>query len=391
MKSLLSLSKPLALATTILTFASCNSENSESEKPVELVLELSDSIQVDFLGEMRLQDYDPGSDQYLLVSDQSQTYLEVDTKGKIIHEVELSPDGLDAVSTALGYSYVDGKVIVLSAEKGYLKFEAGKKVDEVLIPYPFSAFMFYPKLDFFEMGNKVMYPYLSPASKVVDFESGEYYQRMYREPIMQVLDVITKDTLGTLYLPESSPLRDRKVHGFPIPIVSKKGDNWLLGMWLEPRFYVYAQEGDQFSYQKTVELEVPDWVGYNPVEPSAAGTFFDQMQKIRTASFEDLLVLDEYVLAIYRKGISEQRLATIDQQSPEGRIEIQRMNPYYVAVFDKEYNLIQADLTLPDGVHGPTVVNKNGELVTSKKPSLSKVEDDGLLLYKMKLVKKENL
>lgn len=389
MKNFLSKSIFFALATCIIALNSCNSEKPETEKPIELALVVSDSIQIDFLGEMRLLDYDSVGDQYLLVSDQSQKYLEVDAQGKIIHEVELSPDGLDAVSTALGYSYMDGKVVVLSAEKGYMKFESGKKTDEVEIPYPFSAFMFYPKLDFFEMENKVMYPYLWPDSKVIDFESGDFYQSMYREPIMQVLDVTTKDTLGTMYLPESSPLRDGKVHGFPIPVVSKKGDNWLLGMWLEPRFYVYGQDGDQFTYQKTVELEVPDWVGYKPVESAAAGTFFDQMQIVRAATFEDLLVMDNYVLAIYRKGISEQRLATIDQQSPEGRIEIQRMNPYYVAVFDKNYDLIQADLSLPAGVHGPTVVNKNNELVTSKNPSLSSMEEDGLILYKMKLVEKK--
>lgn len=378
----------LAMGAAILALSSCNSEKTEAEKPLELVLAISDSLQIDYLGEMRLQDYDPGSDQYLLVSDQSQKYLEVDGQGKIVHDVELSVDGLDAVPTALGYSYVKGKVIVLSAGKGYLKFEAGKKVDEVAIPYPFSAFMFYPKLDFFEMGNQVMYPYLSPASKAVDFENGDYYQRMYREPIMQVLDVGTKDTLGTMYLPESSPLRDGKIHGFPIPVVTQKGNEWLLGMWLEPRFYVYRQEGDQITYQKTVELNVPDWVGYKPVESAAAGTFFDQMQKVRAATLEDLLVMDDYVLVIYRKGISEQKLATLDQQSAEGRMEIERLNPYYVAFFDKNYNLIQADLTLPSGVHGPTVVNKNGELVTSKNPSLSAKEEDGLILYKMKLVEK---
>lgn len=382
-------SKFFALGTAILALGSCSSEKIESEKPVELVLEVSDSLQIDFLGEMRLQDYDPASDQYLLVSDQFQKYLEVDGQGKIVHEVELSPDGLDAVSAALGYSYLDGKVIVLTPDKGYLKFESGKKVDQVEIPYSFSAFMFFPKLDFFELGNKVMYPNLWPDSKVIDFESGDFYQSMYQEPIMQVLDLSTKDTLGTMYLPETSPLKDGKVHGFPIPVVSLKGNDWLLGMWLEPRFYIYRQEGDQITYQKTVELDVPDWVGYKPVESAAAGTFFDEVRKIRAATLEDLLVMDEYVLAIYRKGISEQKLAKIDQQTPEGRVEVQRMNPYYVAVFDNNYNLIQADLTLPGGVNGPTVVNKNGELVTSKNPSLSKVEEDGLILYKMELVEKK--
>jgi hypothetical protein len=381
--------KCFALGAAILTLSSCSSEKLKSENPTELVLEISDSLQIDYLGEMRLQDYDRASDQYLLVSDQSQKYLEVDGQGKIVHEVTLSTDGIDAVSAALGYAYVDGKVVVLTPEKGYMKFESGNKMDEVKVPYPFSAFMFYPKLNFIEMGDKVMYPYLWPDSKEIDFESGELYQSMYQEPIMQVLNMATKDTLGTMYLPETSPLKDGKVHGFPIPIVSKKGKELLLGMWLEPRFYVYGQEGDKITYQKTVELDVPNWVGYKAVESSLAGTFFDEVQKIYAATLEELLIMDEYVLAIYRKGISEEKLATIDRKTPEGRIEIQRMNPYYVAVFDKNYKLIQADLTLPAGVHGPTVVNKNGELVTSKNPSLSPVEEDGIILYKMKLVGKE--
>lgn len=309
----------------------------------------------------------------------------MDGQGKIVHEVSLSTDGIDAVSTALGYSYVDGKVVVLSVEKGYMKFESGKKVDEVEIPYSFSAFMFYPKLDFFELGDKVMYPYLWPDNKVIDFESGDFYKSIYQEPLMQLLDVSTKDPLGTMYLPETSPLRDGN-HGFPIPIVSQKGNEWLLGMWLEPRFYVYGQEGGKITYQKTIELEVPDWVGYKAVESAAAGIFFEEVQKIRAATLEDLLVMDEYVLAIYRKGISEEKLARINQRTPEGRIEIQRMNPYYMAVFDKDYRLIQADLALPADIHGSTVMNKNRELVTSKNPSLSQVEEDGLILYKMRLV-----
>jgi hypothetical protein len=260
------ISKFFCVVGAILALSSCSSEKTKSEKPPELVLAVSDSLQIDYLGEMRLQDYDPGNDQYLLVSDQSQKYLEVDGQGKIVHDVTLSTDGIDAVSTALGYSYVDGKVIVLTSDKGYMKFESGKKVDEVKVPYPFSAFMFYPKLNYIEMGDKVMYPYLWPDSKEIDFESGDFYQSMYQEPIMQVLDMATKDTLGTMYLPETSPLKDGKVHGFPIPIVSKKGKELLLGMWLEPRFYVYGQEGDKITYQKTVELDAPNWVGYKAVE-----------------------------------------------------------------------------------------------------------------------------
>ncbi len=174
---------------------------------------------------MRWQDYDQASNQNPLVSDQSQRHLEVDGQGKIVCELELSPDELDAATTALGYSYVDGQVIVLSAEKGYLKFEVGKKVGEVLNPYAFSTFMYYAKLDLFELGEKLIYPYLWPNRRMIDFESRDYCQHMYRDPIMQVLDLSTKDTLGTIYLPETSPLKDGKVQGFPIQIVWRNGNN----------------------------------------------------------------------------------------------------------------------------------------------------------------------
>lgn len=109
---------------------------------------------------------------------------------------------------------------------------------------------------------------------------------------MQILDLNNKDTLGTMYFPETS-LKDGKVHGFPIPLVSRAVDQWLLSMWWEPRFNVYKQEGEKLIYQKTVELDVPNWVGYSPVDPAQTGTFFDQMQKVRTASLEDILIMDE--------------------------------------------------------------------------------------------------
>ncbi len=72
-------------------------------------------------------------------------------------------------------------------------------------------------------------------------------------------------------------------------------------MWLGPRFYVYNQKRDQISYQKHVELEVPKRVGYTPVESSVVGTYFDEVQKFRAACLEEL-VMDKYILAIYRKG-----------------------------------------------------------------------------------------
>jgi hypothetical protein len=368
---------------------SCGPKSPESSKAVSLALEVTDSIQVDYLGEMRLQDYDPGSDQYLLVSDLFQNYLEVGADGKVIQDKTLAEDGLDNISTAMGLSYLDGKVIVLTPDQGYVKFEDGNRMDNVKVPYPYSTFVFYPKLGFHEIDGKAIYPNLWPESMQMGFDNPEFYLQLYRRPIMQIQDLTSKDTLGIMSLPPSSPLSDGRIHGIPIPIVTQRGKDWLLGMWLEPRFYVYREEAGKFEYLKTAEFDVPNWAGYSPVEPAQAGTFFDQMQTFTAATVEDLLVMGDYVLAVYRKGVSPERYAAFDRKKEEDRIEIHKINPYYVAVFSKDYELIQADLKLPAGVHGPTVVNNNGELMASKNPSLSEVEDEGLILYKMKLVEKE--
>lgn len=44
--------RSFSLFTAILALGGCRSEKVESEKPIELVLEVSDSLQIDFLGEM---------------------------------------------------------------------------------------------------------------------------------------------------------------------------------------------------------------------------------------------------------------------------------------------------------------------------------------------------
>ena len=376
---------PTVFATYLLF--SCQSNSDKAVTDFRFRLDLVDSIQVEFLGEMRLQDYDPNLDQYLLVSDVSQHYLEVGSQGDIIHNVPLSTDGVDAVSYPLGYSYVNGKVVLLNEGKGFLHFDKGKKEKEVSVPYSFSSFIYYPKLNYFDLGEKALFPFLWPSDLEMSFDNGDFYLKTYSMPLMLSMDLMTTDTLGMMYLPETSPIKDGKIHGVPVPVVSREGNEWLLSMWIEPRFYVYEQREGKLAYQRTVELKVPDWVGYKALEPSQAGLFFEEIQKLRTGSLVDLLYMEDYVLAIYQKGIPEEKFGVIDRRSPEGIAQLGRMNPFWVAVFDKEFNLLQTDLPLPKGVHAPSVVNKNGELVTTKNPSLSEVEDEGPILYRMKLVK----
>lgn len=79
-------------------------------------------------------------------------------------------------------------------------------------------------------------------------------------------------------------------------------------------------------------------------------------------------------------------MSTFNQQDPNAAFERMKKNPHYAAVFDKDFNQLAVDLPFPKSSHYPMVVNNQGELVVSKNGNLSETEDDGVVLYKLKLM-----
>ncbi|MEP2296925.1 hypothetical protein, partial [Algoriphagus sp.] len=286
---------------------SCGEKTEKTSASKSFSLEIIDSVQIDYLGEMMLMDYDPKADKYLLATDSYYEYLEVNTKGEFLNHNKFSEEGIDPIGQALGLGYFKGDVTVFNPPKGYFRFQDSTKVGEITIPYPHQIFMMYPKLGVFESGNKIYYPKPWPESLAVNFEEGEFYQALYRLPIIEAQDKITGDTLGALSLPETSHLLGDQVHGFPIPVYTLDKDKLLLSMWFEPRFYVYNKVGDQFVYEKTVDITIPDWVDYTPVPLNKAEQFFTENQKKRIGNLTNILVSGDYYIAIYNRGLDEQQ------------------------------------------------------------------------------------
>jgi hypothetical protein len=61
------------------------------------------------------------------------------------------------------------------------------------------------------------------------------------------------------------------------------------------------------------------------------------------------------------------------------------MDPNYAAIFDKDFNQLATNVPFPIASNFPNVINKDGELIVSKVAGLSETEDDGIILYKLKL------
>lgn len=374
----------LTLAFIAFGVLSCGEKTESGNAPESFSLEIVDSIQIDYLGELMLLDYDTQADKYLLATDTYYEYLEVGADGEILNHNKFNQDGVDAVDQAMGLGYFNGDVTVFNPPKGYYRFQDSVKVGEVTIPYPHQIFMMYPKLGMFESGDKIYYPKPWPETLAVNFEEGEFYQALYKLPIIESQDKTTGDTLGALSLPASSPLIGDQVHGFPIPVYSLDEDRLLLSMWFEPKFYVFNKVGDSFVYEKTVEIDIPDWVPYTPVPLDKAEQFFVENGKKRIGNLTNILITKGYYVAVYNKGLSEEEMKALGPPTREG-LEVRKKNPSYAALFDKDFNQLAANVPFPIVGNYPNVVNKDGELVVSKVAGLSETEDDGVILYRLKV------
>lgn len=377
-------SSQLAISTLAIGFFACGQSSESSKEQKRFSLEITDSVQVDYLGEMMLLDYDPKTDKYLLANDSYYEYMEVDAEGEILNHNKFKSDGPDAVETALGLGYVDEKVTVLTQTSGYYQFLDSSKVAEISIPYNYQIFMFYPKLGVFRDKDRTYFPSLWPETFAVNMEEGDFYKKLYRLPILSSLDEANQDTVGVVRLPDNSKLLDGQVHGFPIPVYTKTNDHLLLSMWLEPRFYIYKQSGDKFDYERTVEMDIPGWVHYDPVPADKAEQFFEGFSKKLSGNLTNFFTVGDYYVAVYNKGISEAQITALGRPN-DGGLQRRKMNPNFAAVFDKDFNQLAANVPFPISSNYPMVVNNDGELVVSKVAGLSDVEDDGILLYKLKL------
>ncbi|WP_026957060.1 hypothetical protein [Algoriphagus vanfongensis] len=371
-----------------LVLISCQEKETENGEVQNFSIVLKDSIVVDFLGDYELKDYEPGSDRYLLRDyREGSSYLEVDGKGTLVHQDQFTSDGVDAVGYVLGMGYFQGAVTVLSETKGYLKFKDSKKVGEIPFHHPFIPYLNYPKLGVFEYGDYVYYPNLISESILDKRKDGSsFFEAVYHMPVLQGQNLATGDTLSAMKIPDESELLDGKVHGMVFPVYSVSDTHVVFSPWIGNRLYVYRKDAGRLVYETRIVLEDPDFVHYEPLDTEDPGEFFIRNQKHSPGVIEDVLILEDYYLAVYKKGIEEIRMPQREEgKEREFFMQIEQMNPYFAAVFDREFKQLASGIPFPENIRVPRVVNASNEIVVSKNPNLSETEDDGIVLYKLTL------
>jgi hypothetical protein len=131
----------LSLFLSFWAFAGCSqSENQELSELAEVPLELLDSLVVDVLDPLELDDYHEGKGLYLMRGKSRAVYL-VDSNGKVLHKPDIIGNGPDQVGgLAMGCQFLgDDRVICMSANSKFHVYDLdfNEKVRE--IPSPLVA------------------------------------------------------------------------------------------------------------------------------------------------------------------------------------------------------------------------------------------------------------
>ncbi|ERM84981.1 hypothetical protein P872_23265 [Rhodonellum psychrophilum GCM71 = DSM 17998] len=119
---------PIILIFSTLIFSHCSSgdEGVIDDPLVSLELELVDSLMVDELVPLRLQDYSKEVGLFILFDSKSKNPIFVDEKGEIIHRFNLSKEGPNGTGAngAFGYKFIDKeRFVAQGAFSGYFIYD----------------------------------------------------------------------------------------------------------------------------------------------------------------------------------------------------------------------------------------------------------------------------
>jgi hypothetical protein len=198
------------------------------------------------------------------------------------------------------------------------------------------------------------------------------------------MDPITKEVALKMELPETSIYKDGDFHFLFHPKIIKKEKLWYLFLMAEMKFYVYEEQDEELVFKESVSLNVKDQIPYPQVSLQNSGEFFSKLEMVVPSMIEQLYVLEDKIILIYKKGASENTVKNYDRENQAEWMDFLESLPKYAAVFDSGYNLLQADIELPSGTISTPVVNNAGQILVQKNQRLLG-EEDWNTFYLLKL------
>lgn len=381
-------SKLLLLIFLGILIESCSGIRKEKEALRNFELVIVDSLQIDYLGNLRIFDYDSLDHVYLAWGKTNNEVIVLDTNGSITSSFILPTEGPNAIP---------GWIKPIGIRDGEIQFFAGQ---DAFYGYSLDGkrkWTFKPPQTYFYLNginNDPLFPlgkelaFLRPEKGEIDWDGDteDFFKRIYESPILEVLDTASNKSRLTMNFPPNSVYRDGNFHFWMFPTVSRYGTEWLLYFRNELKFWVYSEKENEVEFQKEVSLDVDEavlekGVSFEKIEEYNELTSFDF-----PGSIQGIYRTPKHILVVYHKGIQQDLARQIDTNGPEGRREIERLKKKYLAVFDLDFKLLQNDILVPEGLIFTTVLTEKNEILALKHPDFFETEGDQVVYYKLKVL-----
>lgn len=374
--------KHLALIFILASIFSCKSENSADNSDKSFTLEIQDSIQVDYLGNLNVFDFDPESGLYLGLDSDVNEVVIFDENGKSQQQFTAQTAESNSINWVVGKGFLDGKATFMDVRNGLFQFDKSGESKRIEIPLEHNYFN---ELNFsaYKLGSK--YAYIRPErDEAENKDLSAFYTRIYNSPLLEVLDSETGKTSNTMAFPPGSIYGDGNFYGWMFPAVSKKDGKWFLLMRAERKYHVYEEKGDEVNYVKTVDLDIPDGLDVIGVPIETPWLLNRQFEPNLFGRIEGLYPLSDYTILIYTKGAKNETLNQYDPEKSEELRDFIDGIPRFAAVFDKNDSLLQKNIELPKGVVFTGVYNSEDEIIAVKNQKYFGKEEK-TTLYKLKI------
>lgn len=318
----------LTLLSVFLFFQSCNhSDNQEESALMEVPLELLDSLVIDVLEPLELDDYDPARGLYLLRGQSKAIYL-VNEVGEVILKPDVLGMGPNQIGArnCLGCEFMgEDKIVCKSANMDYhiydMQFQKIQKLPSTVV-----------NLNFLNMQRNRL-PFntyeINGSSYIIGIEVNSYIP--IDIPVEKIgtgfydeAKVIFKYDLlsGELefldsYPDEWAPKRNKEWVGQSFPIIHYDRFNHLLGVLpkVGNQLFIYDNSSGTLNQIHNVELSHPERSGeYKTVELSSG--FSTPYSTPGYPTFSDIRVFGDYQIVKFNTYVPEEVQNELKAENP---------------------------------------------------------------------------
>ena len=347
-------------------------------------LKILDSIQVAYQGNLFLFDHDPKSNQYLGMDNGTEEVLLFDREGEIKSQFKLAKDGPNATTWANSIGFFDGQFTVMDAAMGLLFFSSQGEIMERIDLSPPYMFINGLRMPVHAFGNELTY--VRPERGEIDWNNqAEMFENIYRSPILEVYDPSTGTIRNTMLFPPGTIYEDGNYYHWMFPTVISAGKEWLVYFRAEQTYHVYQQEGEQLVYQQTVDLEIENAVKIKGVPLANMEDYYEKSIDNIFGRIQNLYVLDSLIVIHYTKGLEEEKVKQFPRNILEERTAFLHQIKNYLAVLNREHQMLQKDILVPQGIILSGVAVENGAILGLKDQDFFGVEEDMVTFYMMEL------